>query len=243
MFKPVDIEKKGLYIMKKKIFMLIVAFAFVFSSVIPSYAAKTNDAGSIKDLIDIQYLVSASSDRVEFSRTTLVGSAIKANSLTSVQSFAKENLALIPENETAANEIMQVLSSGGSNYEYLNDISGTIKIYTTVYYDIVSGYNGLSYTDMSKITGGWTMSGANGTTVVDGYIAYMQSGFRASNGSFINQTASTNKTSSSWTITVPSSWQGVIPGDAGNIQCNYQVTMQRPSGYTWTTDMLQNHIE
>jgi hypothetical protein len=118
------------------------------------------------------------------------------------------------------------------------------NIYTTVYYDTITGYNNLSYTKMEKISGGWTMSGSDGTSVVSGYIVYNQTGYGSSTGGHVaGQRASTYKTNSSWTITVPSSWQGVIPGDAEAVGCTYIVTMQRPNGYQWSTDPLVNHIE
>lgn len=107
---------------------------------------------------------------------------------------------------------------------------------------MVSGAEGKSFIDMSKVKGGYTWHGRDGSTVADGYIAYNQTGVTQSGGVFTNQTRSTHKTSSSWTITVPSSWKGVIPSDIGDVGCTYQVTLQRPSGYQWSTDELTNHI-
>jgi hypothetical protein len=116
----------------KKLISLVLVLTISFAMAVPAFAAEKTNNNSIKDILRSEYLVSASSNRVEFSRTIPVSSVksnnLTANGMTSVQSFAKENVTVVPENETAANEIKRLLSSGGSNYEYLTDISGTVEI-------------------------------------------------------------------------------------------------------------------
>lgn len=216
-----------------------LVIALVFSCyVTPSYASEVVKVSSnfSNELISNDNLVSASFDRIEFTREIPTPSTFRTDGVTTAQTYLTETAVLIPDNEEVANRIIAQLAN--MNHGEKIDTTSSVIIYTNVYYERVTGHSGLSYVDMININGGYNIVSANGTTVVAGELVYGQNGLRNTDGAFVvNGPSYLYTTAAYWNTIMPASWPAVFPGDMGDVGCVYTVTLQRPNGYQWTVQL------
>jgi len=160
------------------------------------------------------------------------------------RSYVQESVEIIPKDLESYYEIMSVIG-GGSHYSTANDSTYTATVHTNIYYTEYSGYIlSAIYVGIDYIEGGYSLSGANGTTVADGVCYYYQTGRKSTDGNMIlTQTGTLNSTDSSWTIYYPSTWIATNAYNMGFVGCSYKLTLQRPSGHTWQTDDCTNWIQ
>ena len=137
-------------------------------------------------------------------------------------------------------------SSGGNQYRYLWDKTGTVKLHTRVYYTETQT-NGSTYVALTKVVGGFDAGGTGGASVGSGVSVTLNKRTVKQFGKGSSNTArdySSTKTYDnsirSWTYTAPTSWKAVEDCQASLVGCTYSVKLKRADS-TWLTT-LSNQV-
>jgi len=112
------------------------------------------------------------------------------------------------------------------------DSSGGVKAYSTVYYS-VTYKDSVPYQDLSKVTGGWSVSDSS-ISLSNRKVDLGQSGGSLCGG--VTQKKSFTPSGNTFSYPAPSSWCAVS-SQVGSIGANTSVTLKRGSSSTWTLSL------
>lgn len=188
-------------------------------------AAEAPDA----EMIDTKYLSQAKENYVVFEKDTIVSAKAMLNGSNCVQH--KKDFAVV----VAASDFTNVGSSSSSRNE--TDSSNSIRIYTTIYYDVLEN-DGREFDDLTKVTGYYNWTTSNGTTISKQNVRLGQTGW--SIGSYVNQYKDYGISSNNWTQYPVSSWEPVLAGSNEYVGATYTVTLRGSDGQTWTVELSNN---
>lgn len=169
---------------------------------------------------------------------------LKRERAVSTQSIQSEHVQdvvwLLPKEEYSSSDLLADIESftysrgSGHKYEEEYDSSLSVKAYTTIYYT-TSTQNSDTYYSVTSVQGGVVILDS-WATVTNQKLTIGQVGFRA-----LGQIAHYTLTQLSWSCSPPSTWMTVTDGDGmSTVGCFYEITIQRPNGYTWNLELLNN---
>lgn len=248
----------------KKLGSIILVGLLLATSVVPAQAStQTIDE---KKTIAITPTLKFN-ESVQWEETDGAFVISKVSSLDEENSYCQSTAYIIPLEESAADQIQNDLknmdeseieetlniisgqesvspmSTGGSNYKYAWDESISVKLYTTVYYDLTT-ISGVEYIGITKVTGGYYSSSGSGYNLGNGvylqkhYIDVGQTGKTPTVNykeqikrgyTFIRE----NRT---WTYFPNSYWEPIATNVSRAVGVTYYADLKR-AGSSWTASM------
>lgn len=241
---------------KKRIYSLALIIAVLYSVSLPAnasdFALASNIEGNPKmatvlsnkhfmeelaseapssDLIDSANITRVEDNLIQFENNTLVASTVQGDVV--IAKYQKKYAAILSVEDYTP-------SGSGSISRDTVDTSRTVHVYTTVDYSLVTD-SVLEYAAVDKVTGYYTASGLNGTTLIKQELRIGQTGWTIGRFATQNEDYSIPVATTSWTKYPPSGWDPVCTTETNAIGATYTITMQRPSGSTWTVE-LENRL-
>ena len=177
---------------------------------------------------------------------TKVSSLNDSKSESIIDKEVSENIVIVPKSVSEKDEILEEIqrskattkSSGGSLYQYKWDKTGTVKIYSKVFFTKIK-YKKMWYADITKVTGGYKSEG-NGVTRKSDTLTIGQEGKRKSDFKYKSYSKTYSNLGKSWSKTPPSSWEPVcIDTKPHTVGCTYKVTLKRGSS-SWSVTLDNN---
>lgn len=229
--------------MKKRLLSIAVILSVFCAMAFPAHAAPEMDTepSSVRTYAAIGGAeIFNMGEYVEISQNRLVSE----NGNTT--NYALDISCILPEEGTTASELFEsicvqraMIESGaavqGSKEESGHDASGSITADLTIYYSRTSD-SYASYVKLTSVSGGYTRSDRQ-VYVDDQSVTY------GCSGRGVTQDDYYSPTSSSWSISVPSSWVSVeVLTMATYVGATYELTLRR-GGNTYTWDFtIQNNL-
>jgi len=126
-------------------------------------------------------------------------------------------------------------SSNKSKY----DSSISVRAYSTVYYT-TSSIDGEDYTDLTKVSGGWTILDST-VSLSNRKVNFGATGWAKSGVGYVQQTSYNNPTSNSFSYSAPSSWAPISVVSTGRIfGVTTWVTLKRGTNSVWELQLVNN---
>lgn len=255
--------------MKKKVLSLCMAMAMAAGCIAQ---VQAQSADTIKKKIEIPPIQVSVSDEVQwreddgaFIISQVLPTDVEANQ------YRQDTAYILPLDDTTSIEIrnelenmseseiedaldiisgreaVSTLSTGGSNYKYAWDESVSVKLYTTVSYELTT-VSGTEYIGITEVTGGYYSSTGSGSNLGNGvyvqkhYMNVKQSGTTPTKN-YANQAKNGytfilgNRT---WTYFPSSSWEPVRTNGMRTVGVTYYADLKRAGSY-WTAS-VQNTV-
>lgn len=156
----------------------------------------------------------------------------KTRSINSSTNHVANVLTLVATDDSTREELLANSTNDAAKYKSATDSSGTVKIYTRIFYTVTNS-GGHYYLDLTKVTGGFSGSGS-GANLGNGVYVTSQSCTARQKGIDINgknrnysKTKDFDKTKRSWSFTVPSSWAPIEDLSSFVTQASYTVKLKR----------------
>ena len=131
-------------------------------------------------------------------------------------------------------------SSGGNSYIYEWDSSYYIKGYCTTYFESET-LGRTTYTNITKVSGGYTLDGNSGVSVSSQTVYVGQIGKTYSNGTK-SYSMTQRPTGTSWNYSTPTSWNAIEADAISAAGSVYTLKIKRgTSSSTWTLE-LANYV-
>lgn len=195
------------------------------SAFLHDIAAEAPDAG----MIDVKYLSQAKDNYVVFEKDTVISTKMKLDGSNSVQH--KKDFAVV----VATSDFTNVGGNSSSRNE--TDSSNSLRIYTTIYYDVLE-IDGREFNALTEVTGYYTWTASNGTIISNQTVRLGQTGWAI--GGYVTQYQDYGITSNNWTKYPASSWEPVLAGNNDVVGATYTVTLRGSNGKTWIVELVNN---
>ncbi|SMC75272.1 hypothetical protein [Papillibacter cinnamivorans] len=170
----------------------------------------------------------------------------KVNSRTGVT--AVEYVKIVPVTDEAKTKLMSIVSTKGNGSSYLDtyDTSGSVEIYSTVYYQTYNDAQGDECVKMTSYSGG--VSDINsGCIIASQSVTAGQTGTSATTRLYVSQSITKYPISLSWYYSAPTSWHPLYVVSSGiqiwdpTVGCTYVVGIQRGNDPdTWYVELVNN---
>jgi hypothetical protein len=156
-----------------------------------------------------------------------------------ITEVADSSVSVIPLTDEAAQEIRSLLAS--SNYRQVSDVSGTITMYSTSYWDFQNGLKG-QMVRLGGFSGGISAGGSgaivgSGVTITSQAITYGADGWADGGRVVSSQNVYPSNSTRSWSYSNTTPWIYVDSRYA--VGQNYAVGLTR--GSTWYTELSNNY--
>lgn len=229
--------------MKKKIAMLLAA-VMCWTCCLPAYAADAaTEAPEVNEpMLDYAFLSSAEiseQDGMVVVSRTMPAEEPAARSASDGVSMVKETVAIIPKKDSTTQDVIDELEAfklakvSGSKYEEGADSTGSIKIYSTIYYNRKT-QNNRNYVLLTKADGGYTILDM-AASVSSQKVTLGCNG--AGEAEYGTQITHRYPTSSRWSYTTPSNWKYIYDDmPLSGLGVTYEVTFKE-YGSTYTHSM------
>ena len=228
----------------KKAFATALSILLVITS-IPTFAfASDNNAlETITDtFFDSAKVVEVTDDSVTLQNVETLDTRTE-NNHTYVDKCTNQ-LTLVATDDSARKELLATSTEDAYKYKSATDSSGTVKIYTRIFYTVTNS-GGHYYLDLTKVTGGFSGSGS-GANLGNGVFVTSQSCTARQKGIDINgqnrnysTTKTFDKTKRSWSFTVPASWAPIEDLSSFVTQASYTVKLKRTNS-NWSVTCVNN---
>lgn len=194
------------------------------------------------DLISAKNVAACGKDFVTFEEDTLLSTFVDGD--VTIKEYQK-NVASVyyiePDAEISPVPGTVAPTANGSISDNKVDSTGSYRIYSTINYTTSTSApsgEGAQMVKLTKVSGYYTRL-ANGVSVSKQAVRMGQTGLAV--GGHVEQVKDFAPATSSWSYTPPSTWKAVNVDMIHDVGVDYEVTLARTGGSTWSVVLTNNY--